>query len=50
MKKSDLPYKFCPVCEKKFFWRKKWELNWENVQYCSKKCSNKKNQISVKLK
>ncbi|MEC9060551.1 MAG: DUF2256 domain-containing protein, partial [Pseudomonadota bacterium] len=25
MKKSDLPTKICPVCQRPFTWRKKWE-------------------------
>jgi len=37
MKKSELPSKMCPVCERPFNWRKKWEKNWENVKYCSKR-------------
>nr|WP_240409102.1 DUF2256 domain-containing protein [Flavobacterium psychrotrophum] len=39
MKKQHLPQKICPVCNKPFAWRKKWERNWEQVVYCSKKCS-----------
>ncbi len=31
--------KFCQTCERPFEWRKKWERNWKNVKYCSKKCS-----------
>ncbi len=31
--------KFCKTCKKPFEWRKKWERDWENVLYCSKKCS-----------
>ncbi|MFL2618637.1 MAG: DUF2256 domain-containing protein [Flavobacteriaceae bacterium] len=38
MKKSNLPTKICPVCNLPFTWRKKWEKNWENVKYCSKRC------------
>ncbi|WP_340153244.1 DUF2256 domain-containing protein [uncultured Marivirga sp.] len=37
-KKSNLPSKICPTCGKPFSWRKKWEKNWPNVKYCSKKC------------
>ncbi|ARN71608.1 Asl3923 protein [Nonlabens tegetincola] len=33
-----LPTKVCPSCEREFTWRKKWEKNWDNVVYCSKKC------------
>ena len=38
-KKSDLPTKLCPVCGLPFTWRKKWEKNWDDVIYCSKRCS-----------
>ncbi|WP_460926391.1 DUF2256 domain-containing protein [Spirosoma agri] len=37
-KKSDLPTKICPVCNRPFAWRKKWERDWENVIYCSDAC------------
>ena len=40
MKKSELPEKICIVCNRPFKWRKKWKLNWKQVKYCSKKCSN----------
>ncbi len=45
MKKEYLPEKICPVCNRPFTWRKKWEKNWETVIYCSKKCrgESKKN-------
>jgi hypothetical protein len=39
-KKGDLPSKTCPVCQKPFAWRKKWERDWENVIYCSKRCQS----------
>ncbi|MCS4433637.1 DUF2256 domain-containing protein [Aquiflexum gelatinilyticum] len=42
MKKSELPTKTCPVCNRPFTWRKKWQKNWENVKYCSKKCAGTK--------
>ncbi|WP_159951396.1 DUF2256 domain-containing protein [Polaribacter septentrionalilitoris] len=42
MKKEHLPSKVCPVCKRPFNWRKKWEKNWKNVKYCSKKCSKNK--------
>ncbi|WP_282146234.1 DUF2256 domain-containing protein [Alteromonas stellipolaris] len=42
MKKCDLPSKMCPVCNRPFTWRKKWEKNWENVVYCSKRCAGNK--------
>ncbi|MEN8965141.1 MAG: DUF2256 domain-containing protein [Polaribacter sp.] len=45
MKKQHLPEKICVVCNRPFTWRKKWEKNWEEVKYCSKKCrGNKKIQ------
>lgn len=40
MKKENLPSKDCPVCKRPFVWRKKWERDWGNVIYCSKKCSS----------
>jgi len=39
MKKENLPEKICPVCIRPFSWRKKWEKNWEEVKYCSKRCA-----------
>jgi len=36
--KRDLPVKTCPVCQRPFVWRKKWERCWEEVRYCSEKC------------
>jgi hypothetical protein len=36
--KSDLPTKICPVCQRPFSWRKKWERDWDNVIYCSERC------------
>ncbi|MDC0497994.1 DUF2256 domain-containing protein [Alphaproteobacteria bacterium] len=40
--KLNLPSKFCKSCKKPFYWRKKWRKDWDNVLYCSKKCSKKK--------
>ena len=37
-KKVNLPQKICPVCQRPFTWRKKWEKDWEQVIYCSEKC------------
>ncbi|PHN08532.1 DUF2256 domain-containing protein [Flavilitoribacter nigricans] len=37
-KKSELPSKICPVCQRPFVWRKKWAKNWEEVRYCSERC------------
>lgn len=41
-KKEHLPTKICPVCQRSFKWRKKWERDWENVIYCSQKCKKEK--------
>ncbi|MFY9254265.1 MAG: DUF2256 domain-containing protein [Fuerstiella sp.] len=32
------PSKICPVCERPFLWRKKWNLVWDSVRYCSERC------------
>ncbi|MGP5542013.1 DUF2256 domain-containing protein [Psychrobacter celer] len=37
-KKANLPQKICPVCQRPFTWRKKWEKDWDNVLYCSERC------------
>ncbi|MCB0400411.1 MAG: DUF2256 domain-containing protein [Winogradskyella sp.] len=42
IKKQNLPTKLCPVCQKPFSWRKKWEKDWENVKYCSERCRRQK--------
>ncbi|MBO8222314.1 DUF2256 domain-containing protein [Prochlorococcus marinus str. XMU1401] len=36
--------KTCPVCNRPFEWRKKWKNCWDDVIYCSKRCSNRKSQ------
>ncbi|MEO1100749.1 MAG: DUF2256 domain-containing protein [Pseudomonadota bacterium] len=35
---SNLPTKVCPVCERPFTWRKRWEAVWDEVKYCSAAC------------
>ncbi|MBC3767794.1 DUF2256 domain-containing protein [Neptunicella marina] len=42
IKKSDLPRKVCPVCQREFVWRKKWQRHWQEVKYCSHRCRNTK--------
>lgn len=42
IKKENLPEKICPVCERSFTWRKKWEKNWKEIKYCSDKCRKNK--------
>lgn len=44
-KKSELPTKLCPVCNRPFAWRKKWARDWENVRYCSRACSGKSGSV-----
>jgi hypothetical protein len=34
--------KKCPVCQRVFTWRKKWQRDWDKVIYCSKRCQNEK--------
>ena len=42
-KKPHLPSKICPVCNRPFNWRKKWERNWDEVKYCSDRCRRNRN-------
>ncbi|EKQ67534.1 hypothetical protein OsccyDRAFT_3813 [Leptolyngbyaceae cyanobacterium JSC-12] len=44
--KSHLPTKICPVCDRPFTWRKKWEDCWDEVKYCSDRC--RKRRLNVK--
>ncbi|NDV44595.1 DUF2256 domain-containing protein [Flagellimonas sediminis] len=41
-KKTHLPEKICPVCNRPFQWRKKWSSSWEEVKYCSERCRRNK--------
>ncbi|MEM7315343.1 MAG: DUF2256 domain-containing protein [Planctomycetota bacterium] len=36
--KPHLLQKTCPVCQRPFAWRKKWERCWGEVKYCSQRC------------
>ncbi|WP_338292128.1 DUF2256 domain-containing protein [Planctobacterium marinum] len=45
MKKTHLPSKICPVCQRPFVWRKKWERCWHEVKYCSKRCYGNRRQL-----
>jgi hypothetical protein len=38
-RQQQLPSKVCLVCQRPFTWRKKWERDWPNVRYCSKRCA-----------
>ncbi|MDC0040084.1 DUF2256 domain-containing protein [Paracoccaceae bacterium] len=42
MNKKPLPSKICVICKKPFNWRKKWAKDWENVKYCSVRCSRQR--------
>ncbi|MGE6361823.1 DUF2256 domain-containing protein [Psychrobacter glacincola] len=44
-KKVNLPQKTCPVCQRPFTWRKKWEKDWEQVIYCSERCRRGKGKV-----
>ena len=41
-KKANLPTKICPVCNRPFAWRKKWERVWDQVLYCSEACKKRR--------
>lgn len=45
VKKQNLPQKTCPVCQKAFAWRKKWEKVWDEVRYCSDRCRSARRQM-----
>jgi hypothetical protein len=49
IKKQHLPTKVCPVCQRPFSWRKKWEKQWENVMYCSDACRRRRAAAAGKL-
>jgi hypothetical protein len=35
---TQRPSKTCPVCQRPFAWRRKWERDWDAVKYCSDAC------------
>ncbi|WP_145365400.1 DUF2256 domain-containing protein [Stratiformator vulcanicus] len=37
-RRANLPEKTCRQCGRPFRWRKKWERDWPNVLYCSRRC------------
>ena len=41
--KPHLSEKICPVCQRPFAWRKKWQFNWPDIIYCSERCRRHKN-------
>jgi hypothetical protein len=40
--KATLPQKLCAACRRPFAWRKKWERDWDKVQFCSERCRKSK--------
>ncbi|MEO1476693.1 MAG: DUF2256 domain-containing protein, partial [Pseudomonadota bacterium] len=46
-KKSELPSKTCPVCDRPFSWRKRWQNNWDEIVYCSERCRRGRKQKAV---
>ncbi len=42
-KNNSKAWKLCPICHRPFTWRKKWQRDWHNVIYCSKRCQKEKN-------
>lgn len=45
VKKTNLPQKTCLACQRSFTWRKKWELVWDEVKYCSERCRRNRSQV-----
>ena len=43
--KNGFKPRVCVTCNLEFEWRKKWAKNWENVKYCSEKCSRSKKKL-----
>jgi hypothetical protein len=37
--KNPKAEKICPVCQRPFHWRARWKNNWDEVVYCSRRCS-----------
>lgn len=48
--KPTLPSKDCQVCKRAFSWRKKWERNWDEVKYCSKRCQSDARRLSARAR
>ncbi|MEC8805233.1 MAG: DUF2256 domain-containing protein [Pseudomonadota bacterium] len=46
LQKRDLPSKICATCGRPFTWRKKWERDWAQVRYCSKRCAGQRGKTS----
>lgn len=41
--------KLCITCGRRIEWRKKWERDWPNVRYCSKRCRAGLSQVDHDL-
>ena len=39
---AELPTKVCQTCGRIITWRKKWERNWDDIQYCGQQCKRNK--------
>ncbi|EOX1813905.1 DUF2256 domain-containing protein [Vibrio cholerae] len=46
-KKAYLAQKICPVCQRPFAWRKKWQQCWDEVKYCSERCRRHRSSQSL---
>ncbi|EKF9278281.1 DUF2256 domain-containing protein [Vibrio cholerae] len=46
-KKAYLAQKICPVCQRPFAWRKKWQQYWDEVKYCSERCRRHRSSQSL---
>ncbi len=44
----NAPTKTCPVCNRPFSWRRKWERNWDSVVYCSRRCRSRRGKAPDK--
>ncbi|MDA7814786.1 DUF2256 domain-containing protein [Pontimonas sp.] len=40
--KNGFAPKTCESCHREFEWRKKWEKDWQELRYCSKRCRSER--------
>lgn len=45
IKKENLPFKICIVCNRPYNWRKKWEKCWDEVTTCSNSCNRQRRMM-----
>lgn len=45
VKKENLPFKVCVICNRPFNWRKKWESCWDEVTTCSNSCNRQRRAL-----